>query len=97
VLLISEKSKLLKSAHPALSLLVAIHQSSIYWSAFSLYCSRNGAKSFLHHSLKECRCIAHPKVYDIRDVCSIACLYCCFMFVFIGKVYVVIAMLYVEF
>src|SRR6266850_6518775 len=34
------------SALPSASSVVAIHQLSIYWPASSLYCSRNGAKSF---------------------------------------------------
>src|SRR6266850_1215841 len=34
------------SALPFASSVVAIHQSSMYWPASSLYCSRNGAKSF---------------------------------------------------
>src|SRR6266850_346976 len=34
------------SALPSASSVVAIHQSSMYWPVSSLYCSRNGAKSF---------------------------------------------------
>src|SRR6267142_2450117 len=34
------------SALPSASSMVAIHQSSMYWPASSLYCSRNSAKSF---------------------------------------------------
>src|SRR6267142_1994259 len=32
-------------ALPSTSSAVAIHQSSMYWPTFSLYCSRNGTKS----------------------------------------------------
>src|SRR5882672_10460724 len=34
------------SALPSASSAVAIHQSSMYWPTSSLYCSKNGAKSF---------------------------------------------------
>src|SRR6266850_4605953 len=34
------------SALPSASFVVAIHQLSMYWPASSLYCSRNGTKSF---------------------------------------------------
>src|SRR6267142_2113953 len=34
------------SALPSALSVVAIHQSSMYWPVFSLYCSRNSAKSF---------------------------------------------------
>jgi hypothetical protein len=51
---------------------------------------------FSHCSLKEHRCIAHPKVHNIRDVCSIVCLDCCLVFILIGKPYIVVPMSYVK-
>src|SRR6266850_1886403 len=44
-----------------------------------------------HGSLEECRCVAHPKVHDFWNVCSIACLDCCFVSVFFGKADVIIS------
>jgi hypothetical protein len=57
---------------------------------------QEGCKVFSHCSLEECGCIAHPKVHDIRDVCSIACLDCCFVFILISKSYIVVPMSYVK-
>jgi hypothetical protein len=85
------------SACPALLLLVAIHQSSMYLVHVLPILFKERCKVFLHCSLEECRCIAHPKVHDIRDVRPIVCLDCCFVFVFIGKPYIVIALPYVKF
>src|SRR6266850_1843978 len=39
------------SALPSASSVVAIHQSSMYWPAFSLYCSRNVLRRSGHISL----------------------------------------------
>jgi hypothetical protein len=58
---------------------------------------QEGCKILSHHSLKEGRCIAYPKIHYFRDVHPIACLYCCFVLILIGKLYVIIAMVYVEF
>src|SRR6267142_5261951 len=44
-----------------------------------------------HGSLEECRCVAHPKIHDFRNVRSMACLDCCFVLILFGKTYVVVS------
>ena len=54
------------SALPSASSMVAIHQSSIYWPASSLYCSRNGAKSFHMVLWKNAGALHIPKYMTSR-------------------------------
>src|SRR6266850_2825269 len=49
-----------------------------------------------HGSLEECRCVAHPKVHDLRNVHSMVCLDGCFVPIFFGKADVVISMVNVK-
>jgi|HubBroStandDraft_3_1064219.scaffolds.fasta_scaffold43760_2 hypothetical protein len=58
---------------------------------------QEGCKVLPHSPLEKCGCIAHPKVHNIGDVCSIVCLYCCLVLVFIGQLNIIVAMLYVKF
>src|SRR6266850_2302348 len=54
------------SALLSASSVVAIHQSSMYWPAFSLYCSRNGAKSFRMVLWKKAGALHIPKYMTSR-------------------------------
>jgi hypothetical protein len=86
-----------RNACPAVLLLVAIYPPIIHILVHVLpVLFKEGCEVFLHCSLEECRCIAHPKVHDIGNVCSIVHLDCCLVFVFVGKPYIVIAMSYVK-